>query len=291
MIDDRQCVRAPGLLRPRRQRPGGFARVQAATDRSPMVLCRFRIPRRTLSPMASSRFPVMRHPRRRCRRSNCRGSFEAHARRAVRDAAPPPNAYGYVPLRQAEPVPSQAQQPQLRMTNGDAIDAPMRTVQRHRDRLLSGCRSRAARICRTIGSGPGDKIRVTVFGESDLSGEYQVDGSGMVRLPLIGTLRAAGYTAPALEQAIAAALADGYLKYPRVNVEIATYRPFYIIGAVNRPGQYPYVDHMNALNAVALAGGFTDQAVESTLYIRHEGSTKEAGGRRPANSPISCRAM
>lgn len=123
--------------------------------------------------------------------------------------------------------------------------------------------------------GPGDKIRVSVFGQSDLSGEYQVDGSGMVRLPLIGTLQATGYTAPALEQGIAGALADGYLKDPRVNVEIATYRPFYIIGAVNRPGQYAYVDNMSALNAVAMAGGFTEQAIQSTLYVRHEGDTAE----------------
>jgi polysaccharide export outer membrane protein len=97
----------------------------------------------------------------------------------------------------------------------------------------------------------------------------------MVRLPLIGTLHATGYTAPALEQGIAGALADGYLKDPRVNVEIATYRPFYIIGAVNRPGQYAYIDNMSALNAVALAGGFTEQAIQSTLYVRHEGDIAE----------------
>lgn len=123
--------------------------------------------------------------------------------------------------------------------------------------------------------GAGDKIRVTVFGETDLSGEYEVDGSGVVRLPLIGTVRAIGYTAPALETSIAAALAQGYLKNPRVNVEIITYRPFYIIGAVNKPGEYPYVDNMSAMNAVALAGGFTDSAKSSTVYVRHEGSTVE----------------
>jgi polysaccharide export outer membrane protein len=114
--------------------------------------------------------------------------------------------------------------------------------------------------------GPGDKLHVRVFGEDDLSGEYQIDGSGLVRLPLIGTLRAAGYTAPILENTIAGALAQGYLKSPRVNVEITTYRPFYIIGAVNRPGEYPYVDNMSALNAVAFGGGFTEQARESTVY-------------------------
>jgi protein involved in polysaccharide export with SLBB domain len=123
--------------------------------------------------------------------------------------------------------------------------------------------------------GQGDKLRLNVFGEPDLSGEFAIDGAGFVRLPLVGEVRAAGYTAPQLEGAIAAALNSGYLKTPRVAVEVATYRPFYIIGAVNRPGQYPYVDHMNALNAVALAGGFTPAAVESVIFIRREGSNQE----------------
>jgi polysaccharide export outer membrane protein len=123
--------------------------------------------------------------------------------------------------------------------------------------------------------GSGDKVHVSVYGEDDLSGEYQVDGSGMVRLPLVGTIRAGGFTAPALGVSIAGALAQGYLKTPKVNVEITAYRPFYIIGAVNRPGNYPYVANMTALDAVALGGGFTDKAKESTIYVRHEGSTHE----------------
>lgn len=123
--------------------------------------------------------------------------------------------------------------------------------------------------------GPGDKVRVTVYGETDLSGDYQIDGTGIVRLPLIGALRAVGYTAPALETGIGMALSKGYLKNPRVNVEIVTYRPFYIIGSVNRPGEYPYVDHISALNAVALAGGFTDTARQTAIYVRHEGSAVE----------------
>ena len=113
--------------------------------------------------------------------------------------------------------------------------------------------------------GPGDKLHITVYGEDDLSGAYQIDGIGMVRLPLVGTLRAAGFTAPALENAIAGALAQGYLKSPRVNVEITEYRPFYIIGAVNKPGTYPYVNNMSALDAVALGGGFLDTAKQSAV--------------------------
>ena len=129
--------------------------------------------------------------------------------------------------------------------------------------------------------GPGDKVRVSVFGEEDLSGEYQIDSSGMVRLPLIGTIRAAGFTSPSLENAIAGALAQGYLKSPKVNVEVSAYRPFYIIGAVNRPGEYPYAANMSALNAVAFGGGFTDSARTSTVFVRHEGSTAEV--EVPAN--------
>ena len=117
--------------------------------------------------------------------------------------------------------------------------------------------------------------RLTVFGETDLSGEFTIDGSGYARLPLIGQARAAGYTARQLEQAIAGTLAQGYMKSPRVSVEISTYRPFYVIGAVNRPGQYPYVEHMNAMNAIALAGGFNPSAVESVIFVRREGSNKE----------------
>jgi polysaccharide export outer membrane protein len=123
--------------------------------------------------------------------------------------------------------------------------------------------------------GEGDKLKLTVFGEPDLSGDFTIDGSGYVRLPLVGEVHAAGYTSQQLEGVIANAMSGGYLKSPRVAVEVSTYRPFYIIGAVGRPGQYPYVEHMNALNAVALAGGFLPSAVESVVFIRREGSNTE----------------
>jgi len=123
--------------------------------------------------------------------------------------------------------------------------------------------------------GPGDKVRVTVYDETDLSGEFQVDDTGFVRLPLIGQVKALGRTARQLEGDVSTALLDGYLKNPRVNVEVTTYRPFYIIGQVNRPGQYPYTSNMSALDAIGVAGGFTDHAVESTVHIRHQGEVKE----------------
>lgn len=123
--------------------------------------------------------------------------------------------------------------------------------------------------------GTGDKVRVTVYGEDDLSGEYAVDGNGMIAMPLIGDVRASGLSAPQLQAAVENAYGNGYLNNPRVAVEVTTYRPFTVIGQVTRPGQYPYASGMTADNAVALAGGFTSQAEEGYVYVRHEGQTKE----------------
>lgn len=123
--------------------------------------------------------------------------------------------------------------------------------------------------------GPGDKLRVTVYGQDDLSGEFQIDTAGYVRLALIGQIRASGTTARELETKIKAALDNGYLADARVAIEVTAYRPFYIIGQVGKPGQYPYVSNMSALDAIALAGGFTEKAAESTIYVRHEGDAEE----------------
>lgn len=121
----------------------------------------------------------------------------------------------------------------------------------------------------------GDKVKVTVYGEDDLSGEFEVDGSGNVRLPLIGQVKAAGLSVRDFEASVAAALAKGYLVNPKVNVEVATYRPFTILGEVNKPGEYPYEAGMTVLNAVALGGGYTYRADEDEVYIRRKGSTEE----------------
>ncbi|MGH6889766.1 MAG: polysaccharide biosynthesis/export family protein [Rhizomicrobium sp.] len=130
--------------------------------------------------------------------------------------------------------------------------------------------------------GTGDKVRVIVFGEDDLGGEFQIDDGGFVRLPLIGQLQAAGLSPGELEQRIAAALADGYLVSPRVSVEVTEYRPFYIIGEVNKPGQYAYVNDMGAPNAIAVAGGYTLKASDSWIYVRRDGQDDEV--RLPADA-------
>ncbi len=113
----------------------------------------------------------------------------------------------------------------------------------------------------------GDKVKVLVFGQPDLSGEFQLDGTGRISLPLIKYIDAQGFTAEQLEDAIASKLRPGYLNNPRVSVEVLNYRPFYIIGEVRNPGSYPYVNGITVVNAVAIAGGYTYRAKEDNVVI------------------------
>jgi protein involved in polysaccharide export with SLBB domain len=119
----------------------------------------------------------------------------------------------------------------------------------------------------------GDKVRVTVYGEDRISGEYQIDPDGMISLPLAGTLKAAGLTKPALETALADKLTGKYLRSPKVTVDVVTFRPFYVLGEVQKPGEYPYRSGLNVLSAIAIAGGSTYRANTSKVYIQRFGST------------------
>ncbi len=113
----------------------------------------------------------------------------------------------------------------------------------------------------------GDKLRITVYGHDDLSGEFEVNSSGKISLPLAGDINAAGQSAGNLEAAVVAALRPDYLKNPRVNVELLTYRPFYIFGEVNAPGSYPYSNGMTVISAIAVAGGYTYRARKNRIKI------------------------
>lgn len=116
--------------------------------------------------------------------------------------------------------------------------------------------------------GGGDQLRVTVFGEPELSGQYLLDGTGTISLPLIGQISALGLTISEFQDAVEARYADGYLRAPRVNAEVMNYRPFYILGEVRSPGEYPYADGLTVLNAIATAGGFTYRANENVILIK-----------------------
>lgn len=115
--------------------------------------------------------------------------------------------------------------------------------------------------------GSGDQIRVTVYGEEDLSGEFELDGTGIISMPLIGAVRVGNRDVDGAEALIAEKLADGYLINPRVSIEVMNYRPFYILGEVKKPGSYPFVNGMTTLNAIALASGFTYRAAKKKITI------------------------
>jgi protein involved in polysaccharide export with SLBB domain len=120
----------------------------------------------------------------------------------------------------------------------------------------------------------GEKIRVTVFGENSLSGEYQIDPSGFISLPLAGTVKAAGLTQNDLARELEANLRSGYLKDPKVTVSILEFRPFFILGEVEKPGSYPYSSGLNVMSAIATAGGTTYRASQSTVLIQHAGEAE-----------------
>lgn len=116
--------------------------------------------------------------------------------------------------------------------------------------------------------GSGDKIRVTVFNERDLSGDFDVNDQGLVSLPLIGQVRVGGLSIAETQQIITERYGKDYLVNPRVNVEVLNYRPFFILGEVRSPGSYPYVSGMTVLNAVALAGGYTPRANHDRITVK-----------------------
>jgi protein involved in polysaccharide export with SLBB domain len=127
--------------------------------------------------------------------------------------------------------------------------------------------------------GAGDKMKITVYGEQDLSGEFLVSANGHVQFPLVGEVKAADLTAQEFAKALTAELGAKYLRDPKVSIEIENYRPFYIIGEVNKPGEYPYESGLSLHGAVALAGGFTYRANDSSVYIRRVGSDGETSMR------------
>lgn len=118
--------------------------------------------------------------------------------------------------------------------------------------------------------GAGDTLRITVFGQENLSGEFTIEPNGMVSFPLIKEVPAAGMTARELEKTLTSELSPDYVVDARVTVEVINYRDMYILGEVQLPGKYDYVPNMTVLQAVAIAGGYTYRADESGAEItRH----------------------
>ena len=123
--------------------------------------------------------------------------------------------------------------------------------------------------------GVADKVRIIVFDEPSLSGEFLVNANGSLSMPLIGDVPVAGSTASVVTEAIKRRLANGFLKEPQVSIDVLTFRPFYILGEVNKPGEYPYSSGLTVFNAVATAQGFTYRANKKRVVVKHAGETEE----------------
>ncbi|GAB4238764.1 MAG: polysaccharide export protein UppC [Methyloligellaceae bacterium] len=132
----------------------------------------------------------------------------------------------------------------------------------------------------------GDRLRIVVFGQDNLSRTYAVDGGGYISMPLIGAVRARGLTTFELERRIAAKLRAGYVKDPKVSVEVQDYRPFFILGEVRRPGQFPYVNGMSVRTAVAIAGGYSERARKTRVKLTRRVNGHEVTFWVPENYPV-----
>ncbi len=132
----------------------------------------------------------------------------------------------------------------------------------------------------------GDRLRVIVFGQDTLSNIYGVDAQGRIAMPLIADVPAAGRTPRELERQIENRLRGGYLREPRVSVEVDAYRPFFVLGEVNSPGQFPFVVGMTAQTAVAIAGGFGPRGYRQSAEITRLIEGVPVTGTVPITTPI-----
>jgi len=133
----------------------------------------------------------------------------------------------------------------------------------------------------------GDKLRVVVYGQEGLTNTYAIDAGGSITMPLIGSVPARGRTTAGLASEISAKLRNGYIREPSVAVEIESYRPFFILGEVAAPGQYPYVPNMTVESAVAIAGGFSPRARRDRVTVTHTDASGTGRFVVPPGSSIS----
>ena len=133
----------------------------------------------------------------------------------------------------------------------------------------------------------GDKLRVVVYGQEGLTNTYAIDAGGSITMPLIGAVPARGRTPAGSPLTSPASLRRGFIREPSVAVEVEAYRPFFILGEVAAPGQYPYVPNMTVESAVAIAGGFSPRALRDRVTVTHTDASGTARYVVPPGTPIS----
>ena len=146
-----------------------------------------------------------------------------------------------------------------------------------------GARPEVSRIYRL---GVGDRVKISVFGESELSGALEIGAGGMLAMPLVGEIPAKGQTISDLRSVIASRLKSGYLKDPKVSVEVVAYRPFYVHGEVRSSGEIAFKNGVTFRDAIAIAGGYTYRANQSYVLLVREGSTQEVSVRLPSTDIV-----
>jgi len=135
--------------------------------------------------------------------------------------------------------------------------------------------------------GAGDTLNIRIYDQPQLSGSYQVDDSGFINMPLLGPVQTSGRSTDALESAITSGLQkNGLILHPAVGAEVSTYRPFYILGEVNTPGQYPYRPGMTALTAISIAGGFTYRGCQDYVGVTRNTGSNAAQYRAPTSALV-----
>lgn len=132
----------------------------------------------------------------------------------------------------------------------------------------------------------GDRLRVIVFGQDGLSNTYAVNSSGNISMPLIGSVHAQGLTTAALEHSVADRLRNGFIREPKVSIEVDAYRPFFVLGEVTTAGQFPYIAGMTAETAVAVAGGFTPRANKYEVDLTRVVEGHPVTASVPVDQPI-----
>jgi polysaccharide export outer membrane protein len=188
-----------------------------------------------------------------------------------------PQTYAVQPAYRQQPRYAQPQYAQPRYgTGGPYVAAPAQAY--------AYASPAAGQQAYTLDS--GDKLRVVVFGQDGITNSYFVGADGNVNLPLVGSVPARGFTTGQLSQMIAERLKQGYVREPHVSVEVETYRPFFILGEVTTPGQYPYVANMTAETAVAIAGGFSPRADKRKIQLTRNTPGQSFKGDVPLNYPI-----
>ena len=134
--------------------------------------------------------------------------------------------------------------------------------------------------------GPGDELRILVFGAGDLSGQFIVGPRGNIAYPLLGDINARGLTVEEFTRSLRDALTPDYVRNPQVNVDVMNYRPFYMLGEVQSPGTFEFVSGLTVTSAVALAGGFTYRADSRRVFIKHDGEANETPYELTGSTPV-----